>query len=210
MTKKSAKKDKANWLSRQWSNIQTSFNQNKTREAYRVIKSIRRKYHPKISVIKDEKGKIPTQKEDVTNRWMEYCAKLYRDNHDQDPLLIQELESIAPPLRSKGNHNDVLPTEVRKAVGKLKNNKGVGIDGIPAELIKQGGEKLLERVGQLIDTIWSSEKIPDEWTKAILVTMPKKGDLLNCANYRTISMIPHLSKVLLNICLLYTSDAADE
>ena len=41
----------------------------------------------------------------------------------------------------------------------------------------------------------------DEWTKAILVTMPKKGDLLNCANYRTISMIAHLSKVLLNIML---------
>ena len=35
----------------------------------------------------------------------------------------------------------------------------------------------------------------------IIVTIPKKGDLRECSNYRTISLINHLGKVLLNIIL---------
>jgi len=44
------------------------------------------------------------------------------------------------------SNSDVLASEVRKVVGKLKNNKGVWVDGIPAELIKHGGDVLLERI----------------------------------------------------------------
>ena len=31
--------------------------------------------------------------------------------------------------------------------------------------------------------------------------LPKKGDLLMCSNYRTISLISHASKILLNVLL---------
>ena len=44
-----------------------------------------------------------------------------------------------------------------------------------------------------------NECIPDEWTKSIILTMPKKGDITKCENYRTISLINHSSKVLLEI-----------
>ena len=35
----------------------------------------------------------------------------------------------------------------------------------------------------------------------IIVPLPKKGDLQDCSNYRTISLISHPSKVLLKIIL---------
>ena len=41
--------------------------------------------------------------------------------------------------------------------------------------------------------------IPDNWTKSIILTMPKKGDITKCENYRTISLINHSSKILLEI-----------
>jgi len=37
--------------------------------------------------------------------------------------------------------------------------------------------------------------------KSILVPIPKKGDLSNCSNYRTISLINHTGKVLLIVLL---------
>src|SRR5688572_2483272 len=39
------------------------------------------------------------------------------------------------------------------------------------------------------------------WTKSILVTIPKKGDLTLCKNYRTIALINHMGKVLMTILL---------
>jgi len=45
----------------------------------------------------------------------------------------------------------------------LKNNNAAGIDGIHLELIKYGGNKLLNRVYELVRQIWKEERIPEEW-----------------------------------------------
>ena len=39
------------------------------------------------------------------------------------------------------------------------------------------------------------------WTQSLVITLPKKGNLQLCQNYRTISLISHPSKVMLNIIL---------
>ena len=87
--------------------------------------------------------------------------------------------------------------EIEEAVKKLKDKKSPGIDGIPAELIKTGGPALITTIHRLCNMIWQEEEWPEKWTKSILVTIPKKGDLTDCANYRTIALITHLSKRLL-------------
>ena len=43
------------------------------------------------------------------------------------------------------------------------------------------------------------ETIPEDWTKSIILIMPKKGDITKCENYRTISLINHSSKILLEL-----------
>ena len=54
---------------------------------------------------------------------------------------------------------------------------------------------------QLCQKVWNEEKIPAEWTKSILILIPKKGDKTECGNYRTISLINHSSKIFLSILL---------
>ena len=90
---------------------------------------------------------------------------------------------------------------MNKAVDKLKNRKGVGVDGIPGELLKASGDATKRKIHELCNRVWKEEKVPEEWGKAILITIPKKGDLLDCTNYRTISLVTHLSKILLNVIL---------
>jgi len=43
--------------------------------------------------------------------------------------------------------------------------------------------------------------IPEEWTKSIIVTIPKKGDLSQCSNYRTIALLSHEGKMLIMVLL---------
>jgi len=44
--------------------------------------------------------------------------------------------------------------DVKEAMRNLKNNKAAGTDGIHPELIKYGGNKLLNRIYELVRRIW--------------------------------------------------------
>ena len=61
------------------------------------------------------------------------------------------------------------PTEdVKEAIRNSKNNKAAGTDGIHPELIKYGGNKLLNRMYELVRQIWEEERIPEEWKETII------------------------------------------
>ena len=47
----------------------------------------------------------------------------------------------------------------------------------------------------LFDKIWEKEVVPDEWLKGIIVKLPKKGDLLDCNNWRGVTLLILASKV---------------
>ncbi|WP_419634916.1 hypothetical protein, partial [Thiolapillus sp.] len=49
--------------------------------------------------------------------------------------------------------------------------------------------------------IWQTGEWPTLWTQSLVITLPKKGNLQQCQNYRTISLISHPSKVMLKIIL---------
>ena len=49
--------------------------------------------------------------------------------------------------------------------------------------------------------IWKTEEWPTTWTQSLVITLPKRGILQLCQNYRTISLISHPSKVMLKIIL---------
>ena len=82
----------------------------------------------------------------------------------------------------------------------LKTQKSPGIDNVPAELIKYGGEA----------KIWETKTWPEEWTKSLIIMIPKKGNLRYCKNYRTISLISHPSKIMLRIILNRLKGKAEE
>ncbi len=42
---------------------------------------------------------------------------------------------------------------------------------------------------------------PTLWTQSLVTTLPKKGNLQLCQNYRTISLISHPNKVMLKVIL---------
>jgi len=49
--------------------------------------------------------------------------------------------------------------------------------------------------------IWETGEWPEEWTFSTFIPLPKKDDLKKCANYRTIALVSHASKILLRIIL---------
>jgi len=63
--------------------------------------------------------------------------------------------------------------------------------------------------------IWETGEWPGEWTFSTFIPLPKKDNLKQCENYRTIALASHASKILLRIILekirvKTETDTADE
>ena len=90
-------------------------------------------------------------------------------------------------------------SKVQRALHRLKNGKSPGSDGIQAELLKIGGTAVCQALFDICSKFWDSEFWQELWTQSIIICLFKKGDRSRCENYRTISLINHSSKILLDI-----------
>ena len=87
------------------------------------------------------------------------------------------------------------------ALQSLKKGKSAGVDNIPAELVQAGGEDVITAFTTICNKIWQTGEWPTPWTQSLVITLPKKGNLQQCQDYRAISLISHSSKVVLKITL---------
>jgi len=89
--------------------------------------------------------------------------------------------------------------EIEKALKSLKPDKAAGPDNLTAELLKLGGDTVASELREIIESVWDTGKWPEDWTTSTFIPLYKKGDITQCSNYHTISMISHASKVLLKV-----------
>jgi hypothetical protein len=169
------------------------------KQAYQLVKLLKKKYLPKLTIIKNMDGTTSQTKEDIIQTWTKYCSESYQDKDGGGIKMVNELENISHPIDD--DSNGILYGEVEQAINKLKKNKSPGIDEIKAEMLQAGGEKLKHKIHELCNRAWNEENIPEPWGRSILIPIPKKGDLSKCSNYRTISLLNHTGKVLLMVLL---------
>ena len=77
---------------------------------------------------------------------------------------------------------------------QLKSHKAGGKNGILPDMIKSCGPHII-----LFCTVWREEQVPSEWRDAVLVPIPKKGDLTLCDNWRGISLLDVVGKLFAKI-----------
>ena len=128
--------------------------------------------------------------EDIKKRWQEYTEELYKkDLHDPD-IHDGVITNLEP---------DILECEVKWALESIPMNKASGGDGIPVELfqiLKGDAVKVLHSICQ---QIWKTQQWPQDWKRSVFIPIPKKGNAKECSNYRTIALISHANKVMLQI-----------
>ena len=91
---------------------------------------------------------------------------------------------------------------VRKAVKKLNGEMSQEMDGITSEMLKWGGECLLEWLRRVCNACVLELKVPNDWMRAIIVPIYKgKGDMSDCKNYRGINLLGIPGKVYRRILI---------
>jgi len=92
--------------------------------------------------------------------------------------------------------------EIRAIITKLTRNKATGADNIPAEFLQSLGEKGIQMMIRLINKIYNTGNLPDDFLQNIFITVPKVNMAQDCSDYQTISLISHTSKILLPVHLI--------
>ena len=143
--------------------------------------------------------------------WMESFAKLgleATDFHDYDSAFYvhigQEVDKFYLQSFDTKFELDIPISidEVRIAVKKLKKGKAVGIDGIPNEAFKYGGDQVVTYLWKLYQKIFDGEQFPTEWSRGLIFPLFKGGPedfKLDPNKYRGITLLSIVGKTYTSV-----------
>ena len=193
---KAVKKAKEDWIGAQCEEITTCLNKNNSKGVYQIVKDLTSEKQSRSSTIQDKSGKCLDEEKEILCGLTEYCSELYNYESCGDNAVLDCNQSSVE--------------EVEIAVATLKKGKSARVDNIPAEFVQAGGETMIDVLIEICNRIWRAVEWPTPWTQSLIITLPKKGNLQLCQNYRTISLISHSSKVMQKVILNRLKPQAEE
>ena len=87
-------------------------------------------------------------------------------------------------------------TEVYKLITSMKNGKASGPNSIPSVVLKQLNNEISVILANLFNLSFSTAVFPDILKYSSVLPLFKKGSKLDCGNYRPISLLSNISKLL--------------
>ena len=179
---------------------------NDSHELFKKVKKLAGERSKTQVAAKDKDGILKTAPDEVMNCWEEYFCKHLNTKFPRDENVLQ---SIPDPPTTDTDSEPFTIEEVEKAVKTLKNNKACGWDKIAAESIKKGGNAMNQMLLKISNLAWLEGKTPEDWSKGLITPVFKKGDKLDPANYRAITLLSIPGKVFCRMILNRIQETID-
>ena len=121
----------------------------------------------------------------------EHFSKLYTGNNDTNSNnFLQDVnESEKIELTEK-----ITLDEIKLHIGKAKNKKAAGKDGISNEILKDSSAEMLNLYESLFNKIIERERYPTRWNTSITQIIHKEGPRDEPENFRGTALTSNLSK----------------
>jgi len=173
--------------------------------------------------IKDKNGNLVSSTEEQLVVWHDHFEKLASDpsgvSLDLDSWYATPSNSrfILPYNDEWDINQEISIEEIKTAIMNIPNYKASGPDEVPIEFFKAlvplsdpevdnntipSGLIFLHK---FFNKIWDGD-FPSSWNEASIVSIPKKGDLSDCDNYRGISLINNGIKLISKIATTRISE----
>ncbi|KAK6766950.1 hypothetical protein RB195_026299 [Necator americanus] len=78
----------------------------------------------------------------------------------------------------------------------MRNRKYGGDDESDAEMLKYPSPSGIREITKIIPSIWLDERTPESWRHAIIIPLHKKLSVTDPRNYRGVSLLRVMYKVL--------------
>ena len=116
--------------------------------------------------------------------------------HGHLPQINQQRNNMRQNLRHRFRPQPVSVDTVVNIVMDMKNKNSSGMDGISIRFLKDSLPVLAFYLTVIINTSIVTGVVPDKWKHAIVCPLLKQGDVEDPSNYRPISLLSVLSKIL--------------
>lgn len=152
----------------------------------------------------EEGGKIVLDPEDIANSFNKYFVNvpnLYLTNR-HDELDSESVQTISDYVSGKLEVSarfsvpKVTTDFVLKQLKSMPNTKATGLDGFGVRLLKLSAPATVTSITHICNLSLEMGQFPKLWKEAKVTPIFKKGSKENCSNYRPVSVLPILSKIL--------------
>jgi hypothetical protein len=171
------------------------------------LKSLKQKYKPRPYARKRKHGEaIPP--EQVPEEAAQYLENTHWGPSENDDWKWIPRTKTIP----KQTFNTEPPTmnELKKAIRRLKRNKAPGPDELSVDILKELSHDNLKPLLAILLEWWEQEHIPDEALEAYIALIHKKGDSSLCENYRPISLLNTINKIIARIIVVRIQETVDK
>ena len=177
-------------------------NRSKPKELWKTLKSL------SLSSDKARQSKISLKKDDAIQFEALENANTVKRLYSELAGGLQEKLPRAPSQTTKNYYtktsckvsNDFkfsnVSEDVKKILHTLDTSKGAGMDQIPAKFLRDGAEVLALPLGNITNLSIQISIFPEECKIAKLKPMFKKGARTDPKNYRLVSLLPLVSKII--------------
>ena len=140
--------------------------------------------------IEDRDGNIIMEQENIVERWQEYISTLYDDARGGIPLISNDTK-LSPITR----------TEIEYALKGMPMRKAPGPDDITTEMLVAAGGRGVTEITNLANMMYSEGRFPEQMYKSIFITIPKVKGTAKCEKHRTLSLMSHVTKLVLRVIM---------
>lgn len=151
------------------------------------------KFLRSLGVGKSRQDSIPNNLDlDVLNH--HFSDSVSFDGHTKTSTL-NFLSSLPTPDHSPFSFMEITDRDIKKGVDSISSN-AVGSDLIGRKMILLILDEILPVIRHILNTSVSSGEFPSTWKEALVTPLPKKSNPSNLSDFRPISILPFLSKLL--------------
>ena len=156
-------------------------------------------------LVEVKSGILLTSEGEQQRRWTEHFRE----------LLNRPPPTVVPNIQEAATDFDIstdVPSrrEIIQAINSLKNGKAPGHDNLNAELFKADPELAATILTPLFTKIWEQEEILTDWSRGVIIKIPKKGSLSDCNNWRGITLLSVPSKIFCKVIIQRIIQAVDD
>ena len=196
--KKGVKKQKKEQLEKKIKQLEEDFRMNDSHNLFKTVRELEGKPKKSLAVVKDSNGKKHTLLSEVLTLWKDHFEKHLNTSFTHEISALEDLTDHPDPDETGG---EISKDDIKAAIRRMKTRKSPGIDNLTTEVIKAGGNTMVDMLYKIYGVVWKEEKTPKDFSKMVISPIHKKGDKLTRENYRAISLLSIPGKIFLRVLL---------
>ncbi|KAL0177088.1 hypothetical protein M9458_025982 [Cirrhinus mrigala] len=163
---------KNGWWQSKAEKLQFAADRHNMKAFYHSLKAIYGPVRAGFTPVRATDGTVLSDKAEILRHWADHFQSVLNQPAAFDGSVLSEI-----PHWPVGSDLDDIPSqeEVACAIKQMSSGKALGLDGIPGEMLKQGGPALLAAINVVFSKIWSKEDVHQDFKDTHIIPESQCG-----------------------------------